>query len=162
MAQLVKNMPAILYLGSILVLGRSPREGKGYPLQYSGLENSMDSIAHGVSKSQTQLSDFRFHFSLSLSSLIIGASLVAQWQRICLQMQELEVSSLDWEDPLERERLPTPVFWPGEFHGLYNPWGHKESDMTEQLSLTLTCRQSHLCSLQFVFALTVVLLTDQL
>ena len=34
----------------------------------------------------------------------------------------------------EGERLPTPVFWPGEFHGLYSPWGHKESDMTEQLS----------------------------
>ena len=30
-----------------------------------------------------------------------------------------------------REQLPTPVFWPGEFHGLYSPWGHKESDMTE-------------------------------
>ena len=34
-----------------------------------------------------------------------------------------------------RERLPTPVFWPGEFHGLYSPWGHKQSDKTEQLSL---------------------------
>ena len=32
-------------------------------------------------------------------------------------MQETWVLSLDWEDPLERERLPTPVFWPGEFHG---------------------------------------------
>ena len=32
-----------------------------------------------------------------------------------------------------RERLPTPVLWPGEFHGLYSPWGHKESDTTEQL-----------------------------
>ena len=31
-------------------LGRSPGEGKGYPLQYSGLENSMDCIVHGVSK----------------------------------------------------------------------------------------------------------------
>ena len=30
-----------------------------------------------------------------------------------------------------RERLPTPVFWPGEFHGLYSPWGGKESDTTE-------------------------------
>ena len=28
-----------------------------------------------------------------------------------------------------------PVFWPGEFHGLYSPWGHKELDMTERLSL---------------------------
>jgi len=31
----------------------------------------------------------------------------------------------------------TPVFWPGEFHGLYSPWGHKESDTTERLSLHL-------------------------
>ena len=38
-------------LSSILGLGRSPEEGKGYPLQYSGLENSMDCIVHGVSKS---------------------------------------------------------------------------------------------------------------
>ena len=34
-----------------------------------------------------------------------------------------------------REWLPTPVFWPGEFHGLSSLWGCKESDMTEQLSL---------------------------
>ena len=44
----------------ILGLGRSPGEGKGYPLQYSGLENSMDCIVHGVAKSQTRLSDFHF------------------------------------------------------------------------------------------------------
>ena len=49
-------------LGSIPELGRSPGEEKGYPLQYSGLENSMDCIIHGVAKSQTQLSDFHFHF----------------------------------------------------------------------------------------------------
>ena len=35
------------------------------------------------------------------------------------------------EDPWSRERLVTPVFWPEEFHGLYSPWGHKESDTTE-------------------------------
>ena len=40
----------------------SPGEGNGYPLQYSGLENSMDCIVHGVAKSWTQLSDFHFHF----------------------------------------------------------------------------------------------------
>ena len=39
-------------------LGRSPGEGKGYPAQYCGLENSMDCIVHRVTKSQTQLSDF--------------------------------------------------------------------------------------------------------
>ena len=47
-------------LGSIPGLGRFG-EGKGYPLQYSGLENSIDCIVHGVAKSQTQLSDFHFH-----------------------------------------------------------------------------------------------------
>ena len=47
-------------LGSIPGLGRSPEEGKGYPLQYSGLESSMDCIVHGVAKSRTQLSNFHF------------------------------------------------------------------------------------------------------
>ena len=37
--------------------------------------------------------------------------------------------------PWRRERLPTPVFWPGEFHGLYSPWGCKELDTTERLTL---------------------------
>ena len=45
-------------LGLIPGLGRSPGEGKGYPLQNSGLQNSMDSIVHGIAKSQTQLSHF--------------------------------------------------------------------------------------------------------
>ena len=45
-------------LGLIPGLGRSPGEGKGYPLQYSGLENSMDCIVHGVAKSRTRLSNF--------------------------------------------------------------------------------------------------------
>ena len=53
-------------LGSIPGLGRSPGERKGYPLQYSGLENSMDYTVHMVTKSQTQLSD-----SLSLPSTYI-------------------------------------------------------------------------------------------
>ena len=55
-------------LGSISWLGRSPGEGKGYPLQYSGLENSMDSLwtVRGVPKSWTRLSEFRFR---SLSDL---------------------------------------------------------------------------------------------
>ena len=49
-------------LGSVPGLGRFPGEGKGYPLQYSGLENSMDNIVHGVAKTQTCLSDFHFIF----------------------------------------------------------------------------------------------------
>ena len=42
------------------------------------------------------------------------------------------------EIPWRRKRLPIPVFWPGEFHRLYSPWGCKESDTTEQLSLSKT------------------------
>ena len=51
-------------LGSIPGLGRSTEEGIGYPLQYSCLENSTDCIVHRVTKSQTQLSNFHFHFLL--------------------------------------------------------------------------------------------------
>ena len=46
-------------------LGRSAEEGVGYPLQYSGLENPMDYIVHGVTKSWTQLRDFHFYRLLS-------------------------------------------------------------------------------------------------
>ena len=48
-------------LGSIPGLGRSPRKGIGCTFWYSGLENSMDCIVHGVTKSQTQLSDFHIY-----------------------------------------------------------------------------------------------------
>ena len=46
-------------------MGRSSGEGKGYTLQYSGLENSMDCVVHGVAKSQTQLSNFPFYCMIS-------------------------------------------------------------------------------------------------
>ena len=49
-------------LGSIPGLGRSPGEGKGCPLQYSGLENSMAYIDLGVAKSRIRLSDFHFQY----------------------------------------------------------------------------------------------------
>ena len=45
-------------LGSTPGSGRFTGEGIGYPLQYSGLENSMDYIVHGVAESQTQVNDF--------------------------------------------------------------------------------------------------------
>ena len=62
MVQLVKNLFAMRETW-VRSLGweDSPGEGKGYLLQYSGLENSMDCIVHGVTKSQTRLSNFHFH-----------------------------------------------------------------------------------------------------
>ena len=61
MAQLVKNLP-VMWETWVPSLGwEDPLEkGKDYPLQYSGLENSMDCIVHGVTKSRTRLSDFHF------------------------------------------------------------------------------------------------------
>ena len=46
-------------------------------------------------------------------------------------MQETWVQTLGWEDPWRRERLPTPIFWPGEFHRLYRQGGRIESETTE-------------------------------
>ena len=48
-------------------------------------------------------------------------------------MQEALLQFLGREDALGRDRLLTPVFWPGEFHGLYSPWGRKELDRTENV-----------------------------
>ena len=63
--------------GSIPGSGRSPREGNGYPLQYSRLENSMDrgawwATVHGVEKSWTGLSDFHFSFHPRVHSYRTG------------------------------------------------------------------------------------------
>jgi len=60
---------------------------------------------------------------------------------------ETWVRSLGWEDPWRRERLTTPVFCPGEFHGQrslagYSPWGRKELDTTELLSLSASVQGS--------------------
>ena len=59
-------------LDSIPGLGRCPGEEKGHPLQYSGLENSMDCIAQGNAK-LTQLSNFHFHFHLGYAAKSIQA-----------------------------------------------------------------------------------------
>ena len=68
-AQLVKNPPAVreTWVQS-LVWEDLLEKGKAYPLQSSGLENSMDCIVHGVTKSQTQLSDFHFHLVMHMTA----------------------------------------------------------------------------------------------
>ena len=114
-------------LSLIPELGRSSGEGKGYPLQYSGLENSIDCIVHGVTNSQTGLTDFHFHFGLPW------------WLRgysVCLECRRPGFNPWVGKIPQRKEGLPTPVFWPGEFHGLYSPRGCKELDTAEQLSLS--------------------------
>ena len=96
-----KNLPANAGdLGSIPGSGSSPGEGNDNPLQYSCLENPVDrggwwAAVHGVAQSRTRLT--------RLSSSSSRASLVAQWKRTHLPMQETWVRSLGQEDPLENE-----------------------------------------------------------
>ena len=82
-------------LGSIPGLGRSPGEGKGYPFQYSDLENPMDCIAHGVIKSQTQLSNFHF----------LGYPAISHFERIKNTVTAMapHSSTLAWKIPLAEE-----------------------------------------------------------
>ena len=63
------------------------------------------------------------------STCSVGGSILG-WEDVLVQ-------SLGWEDPLGKGRLPTPVFWPGEPHGLYGPW----VTTTERLSLSFTFPQ---------------------
>ena len=67
-------------------------------------------------------------------------SLMAQTVKNLPAMQETQARSLSQEDSLEKKWQPTPVFLPAEFHGQrslagYSPWGRKEPDTTEQLTL---------------------------
>ena len=107
-------------LGSIPGLGRSPGEGKSYPLQYSGLENSMDSMdctVHEVAKSRTWL-------SLSHGNSLFWTSLMAQGspdgKSLCQQCRRPRFNPWVGKILWRREKLPTPVFWPRESHGLYS------------------------------------------
>ena len=63
---------------------------------------------------------------------------MAQLVKNPLAMQETWVQSLIGKIPWRRKRLPTPVFWPGEFHGLYSPWGLKSQTATYEHPHTRT------------------------
>ena len=107
-------------------LGLSLEEGNCNLFQYSYLGNPMDrgawqSTVHGVVNSWMWLSDYTF--TLSWSSLYLWASLWLSWERIHLQWGRPRFDPWVGKIPWRRERLPTPVFWPGEFHGLFSPWG---------------------------------------
>ena len=70
-AQLVKNLPAMQETWVRSLSWEDSLEKGKAPLQYSGLENSMDCIVHGVAKSQTRLSGLSHSFSLDFGSLLV-------------------------------------------------------------------------------------------
>ena len=100
-------------LGSILGLGRSPGEGKGYSLQYPGLENSMNYLVHGVTNSWTWLSNF--HFDILSLSFPCGAAVKNQTANAGDMRCELDpwVRKIPWR----RAWQPTPLLLPGESYG---------------------------------------------
>ena len=125
-------------------MGRSLEEGKDYPLQYSGLENSTDCIAHGVATSQTQLSGSSF---LSDFWIIPIAQTV---KKNLPAMQETRVQFLGGEDPLQEGTathssiLAWRIPWTEEPGG-HSPWGRRvghdrETNTTEEN--TITCDAS--------------------
>ena len=66
-----------------------------------------------------------------------------RWKRICVQRKTPGLDPWVRKTPWRRELQPIPIFLPGEFHGQrscagYSPWGCKDSDMTEQLTLHFT------------------------
>ena len=78
-------------------------------------------------------------------SIHVAANGILSFSHFSLVAQTVKNPSAVWETgfdpwvgkiPWRREWLPTSVFWPGEFHGLYNPKDHKESDTTEELSFS--------------------------
>ena len=96
---------------------------QGFPDSSVGKESACNAEDPGWGRSPGGGIGYPFQYS--------WASLVTQLVKNPPALQDTWVQSLGCEDPLERERLPTPVLWPGEFHGLYSPWGYKESDTTE-------------------------------
>src|SRR5574339_530637 len=80
--------------------------------------------------------DLEFVHLPSLIVLIYGVlPWWLSWKRICLQCGRPGFEPWVGKIPWRRKKLPTPVFWPGDFQGLYSPWGHKESDTTKRLSV---------------------------
>ena len=137
-------------LGSIPGLGRSLGEGNGYPLQNSGLENSMDCIVRGVAKSQTQQwLSLSLVYYISEKAMATHSSTVVweiPWTEEPGKLQSMGSRRVrhNWATSLSlftfmhwrRKWQPTPVFLPGESQRQGSLvgcrlWGHTESDMTE-------------------------------
>ena len=119
----VKNPPAkgrdTGDASSIAGLGRSPGEGKGYPLQYSELENSMDCIVHGVTKSRTRLSDLHFHKVVQWKRSEVAQSCPTLCNPVDCSLRGSSIHGifqaciLEWVSISFSRNNNCPIFWKG-------------------------------------------------
>ena len=109
------------------------RLGNGLPDSSVGKESTYNAGDPGLIPGAGRSAGEGIGYALQYS----WASLVAQLVRNPPAIWETWVRSLGWEDPLDKGKATHSVFWPGEFHELYSPWGHKELDIAEWLSLSL-------------------------
>ena len=93
--------------GSIPGLGRSPGEMKGYPLQYSGLENSMDCIVHGLVKSQTWLSNFHVTWSMHNLTTTCTGHMKKKVHRVTLPLSHIINSATTTPHPVPSPPHPS-------------------------------------------------------
>ena len=100
---------------------------KGFPGSSAGKESASNVGNPGSIPGLERSPGERIVYPLQYS----WASLVAQMVKNPSAMQETFVLSLGWEDPLEKGKAAHSRFLPREFHGLYSPWGLKESDTAE-------------------------------
>ena len=123
-------------LGSILLPWRRARQlTPAFLPGESQEQRSLMGYSHGAADT-TAATEHACTTSLVISEMQINITVRLSWQRIWLHCGRPGFYPWVRKVPWRRERLPTPVFWPGEFHGLYSPQGHKESDITEQRSLS--------------------------
>ena len=113
-----------------------PLEKGKAPLHYSGLENCMGCIVHGVTKIQTPLSDFD---SLRLPRWLSGKEFTCQCRRHRRQGFDPSVGKIPWR----RKWQPTSVFLPGEFHGQRSlvgcsPWGSSQTRLSHWMCMHLS------------------------
>ena len=106
-----------------------------------GGKNNNDKVYLVFSRRCGPPQEFSRFFLFTFKAHFLGASLVAQMVKNLPAMRETGFDPWVGKIPWRRDRLPTPVFLPGESHGQkslanYSPWGCKDSDMTERLTHT--------------------------
>ena len=136
-AQLVKNPPAVWETWVRSLCWEDPGGGKGCPLQYSCLENSMDCIVHGVIKSRTRLRNFHFRNSITMNKASGGNGIPAELFQIlkddavkvlhliCQQFGKLSSGHRTGNGPFsfqsQRRAMPKNVQTTTQLHSFHMP-----------------------------------------